>query len=233
MKALLLILLLPGVLLATPVKRTDSGICHDVYSSWYSRVKSFVPYDSLDACLEDGGRLPKNYTGPGGNTSAEYSTLYDRKQWTHWIDEDGDCQDTRAETLISQTAEEIEYRDNKGCVVLSGVWYDPYSAQVWYEASELDIDHIVPLKWAHGHGGDVWSPEVKRQFANDPANLIAVEDNLNQTKGAKGPDEWLPPNEVFECAYVRMFDKIVRKYGLIYTSGEHVFVYDFLIECGE
>ena len=41
------------------VKKTESGICHDATSRHYERVKSFKPYASMQACLEDGGRKPK------------------------------------------------------------------------------------------------------------------------------------------------------------------------------
>ena len=41
------------------VKKSKSGICHDKSSPWYGRTKHFTPYDSLDACLKSGGRLPK------------------------------------------------------------------------------------------------------------------------------------------------------------------------------
>jgi hypothetical protein len=55
----------------------------------------------------------------------------------------------------------------------------------------------VPLAWAWKHGAFDW-PEAQRiAFANDPANLFAVDDSTNQSKGAKGPLEWLPPNKQF------------------------------------
>lgn len=44
---------------AVTVKRTGSGICHDASSRHYERVKSFKPYPSMQACLDDGGRKPK------------------------------------------------------------------------------------------------------------------------------------------------------------------------------
>ena len=42
------------------VKKSQSGVCHDTSSRHYARVKNFKPYDSIQACLDDGGRVPKN-----------------------------------------------------------------------------------------------------------------------------------------------------------------------------
>jgi hypothetical protein len=43
----------------TAVKMSESGICHDTSSRHYARVKSFKPYSSMRACLDDGGREPR------------------------------------------------------------------------------------------------------------------------------------------------------------------------------
>ena len=40
------------------VKKSDSGICHDASSSSYSNTKKFTPFDSIDACVKSGGKLP-------------------------------------------------------------------------------------------------------------------------------------------------------------------------------
>ena len=44
---------------AAVVKMSQSGVCHDASSRHYARVKNFKPYDSIQACLDDGGRKPK------------------------------------------------------------------------------------------------------------------------------------------------------------------------------
>jgi S1-C subfamily serine protease len=41
------------------VKKSKSGICHDVSSRWYKRTKHFVSFNSIEDCLRSGGRLPK------------------------------------------------------------------------------------------------------------------------------------------------------------------------------
>lgn len=87
-----------------------------------------------------------------------------------------------------------------------------FTGNVITDARKLDIDHVVPLKWAWEHGAASW-PKAKRvKFANDPINLIAVEASLNRAKGAQGPDEWLPPNNT--CQYVLRFLRITSKYQL-------------------
>jgi len=82
------------------------------------------------------------------------------------------------------------------------------------QASDLDIDHIVPLAHAHRPGGANWSREQKRQFANDPDNLIAVDDRTNQEKSDKGPVRWKPPMESFWCEYGNKWQWVKQKYGL-------------------
>lgn len=41
------------------VKKSTSGICHEIGSTYYDRTTNFTPYDSIDECLNSGGRLPK------------------------------------------------------------------------------------------------------------------------------------------------------------------------------
>ncbi|NKD58170.1 thermonuclease family protein [Haematospirillum jordaniae] len=41
------------------VKMSRSGICHAPGTTYYSKTRHYTPYDTLDACLQAGGRLPK------------------------------------------------------------------------------------------------------------------------------------------------------------------------------
>ncbi|WP_144395596.1 HNH endonuclease [Pleionea sediminis] len=182
-----------------------------------------------------GGHLtkPKTYPVDSPKVVGPYTTLYNRSDWPHWIDEDHDCQDTRAELLITQSKLPVKYRNSKKCSVVAGSWYDPYSGKTWIKASDVDIDHIVPLKWAHGHGAQSWSKKKKREFANDLENLLIVEDSLNQSKGAKSPDEWMPPNHTYRCEYVVKFDAIVSKYQLKYIPSEARIIRKMLSKCND
>ena len=41
------------------VKKSNSEICHDKKSQYYSKTKNFKPFKTMKECLDSGGRLPK------------------------------------------------------------------------------------------------------------------------------------------------------------------------------
>jgi hypothetical protein len=220
------------------VKQSSSGICHDNSSGSYSRTKNFTPFDTIASCIDAGGRLPKGKTNQVDNATNEaidegraFVTLYDRSDWPHWLDNDRDCQNTRHEILIQTSTKPIEFKTDNECNVLTGEWYDPYSGDTFTISKDLDLDHIVPLKFAHGHGGDKWSREHKAMFANDLDNLILAKASLNRQKGAKGPAEWLPPNYPYRCEYIGRFNAVMHKYELTYIPSEQRIVNRMIKAC--
>ena len=42
-----------------PIKQSRSGICHQPGSTYYNRTKHYVAFETIQACLESQGRLPK------------------------------------------------------------------------------------------------------------------------------------------------------------------------------
>lgn len=146
---------------------------------------------------------------------------YDRDDWPHWSDDDGDCMNTRHEMLLAQADGDVNLSPD-GCYVSTGTWFGPFSGKIYHRASDLDVDHVIPLKWAHDHGGAFWSTAQKQQFANDPLNLLVVDDGLNQSKGAKGPSEWMPPNQGYRCEYLARWGLVLDRYpSLSMTAAEH------------
>ena len=137
-----------------------------------------------------------------------------RYDWNHWIDADGDCQNTRHELLLRESLEPVAFSTPSQCRVITGKWYGQYLGVFFTDSSDLDLDHIIPLKWAHVHGGWRWSGEDKQRFANDYQNLILVDDGRNQSKGAKGPGEWVPDNSAYHCMYVLRWSYLIDKYNL-------------------
>jgi len=143
-----------------------------------------------------------------------FASGYNRKDWRHWEDLDGDCQNTRAEILIRDSRIPVQFKDRRECSVVAGEWYGPYTGRTFFRASDVDIDHVVPLGHAHRAGGADWSKAQKLRFANDPDNLLAVDDQTNQDKGAKPPSQWMPPRKEFWCEYLSRWAVIESRYGL-------------------
>lgn len=209
------------------VKQSKSGICHDKSSASFNRTKNYTSFDSIASCIEAGGRLPKSKSKQIDNATSEaikqdraFVTLYNRSDWPHWLDRDRDCQNTRHEILLQTSSKPVTFKSENECSVLSGKWYDLYSGETFTTSKDLDLDHIVPLKFAHGHGGSNWSRERKAKFANDIDNLILAKASLNRQKGAKGIDEWLPPNFSYRCAYIARFNAVMSKYELSFIPSE-------------
>jgi hypothetical protein len=95
-----------------------------------------------------------------------------------------------------------------------------YTGETFTLASDVDVDHVVPLAHAHRSGGYAWTRNQRRAFANDPLNLLVVDDSTNQAKSDKAPDDWMPPRKEYWCEYVDRWQRVKKKYELSYTVAE-------------
>ena len=86
------------------------------------------------------------------------------------------------------------------CYAQSGVLIDPYTGESISfvrgpETSEaVQIDHVVSLSDAWYKGARDWDEQRRRDFANDPRNLLAVGAKANFDKAFRDANAWLPPN---------------------------------------
>ena len=159
---------------------------------------------------------------------------YDRGDWKHWTDADGDCQDTRQEVLIAESSAPVTFTDEQSCRVAMGRWMAPYTGEVVEDPAKLDVDHMVPLANAHLSGAFAWDPRLKELYANNlayPGHLIAVTASANRSKGRKGPDEWRPPNRVYWCQYASDWVAIKTEWGLTATAAEAAALRQMLAGC--
>ena len=159
---------------------------------------------------------------------------YNREDWNSWIDNDDDCQNTRHENLQLESFIEVSFVQDNSCYVSSGKWFDPYNGEFFYFASDLDIDHFIPLYNAHLSGGWKWDVNKKTDFANsllDPDILIAVKNSTNREKGASAPDEWKPQNMKYWCEYAFDWIRIKHEWGLSATLSEWSSLLEMIDTC--
>ena len=168
--------------------------------------------------LEVKGRAPK--------------TGYDRDLFGQaWSDDVGvefghnGC-DTRNDVLRRDLVETTLKPGTRDCVVLTGVLTGPYSGErIEFQrgqgtSSQVQIDHVVALSDAWQKGAQQLTVDQRRDFANDPLNLLAVAGHVNQSKGDGDAATWLPPRREFRCSYVARQVMVKERYGLWVTQAE-------------
>ncbi|MEE1652139.1 HNH endonuclease family protein [Brachybacterium sp. J144] len=149
---------------------------------------------------------------------------YEREAFgQRWADIDRNGCDQRNDTLRAGAREgEVTTKPGThGCVVLEARIADPYTGrEIAFVKGEntVDIDHIVPLSRAWQQGAAQWDEDRREEFANTPANLVAVDASANRSKGDSGPEEWLP--EAGRCMYVVQWIDVKSTYELAVTAAE-------------
>ena len=122
--------------------------------------------------------------------------------------------------LIASSRVPVKFKGARHCTVVSGEWFGVYTDKTFTKASDVDVDHIVPLAHAHRHGAEQWTRDQRRTFANDFENLMVVDDAANQSKSDQAPHEWLPPRKEYWCEYGKRWTHIKGKYRLWFSSRE-------------
>ncbi|MCX5382705.1 HNH endonuclease family protein [Streptomyces sp. NBC_00083] len=156
-------------------------------------------------------------------------TGYSRDKFPHWITQSGTC-NTR-EVVLKRDGTNVT--TDSSCAATSGSWYSAYDGATWTASSDVDIDHIVPLAEAWRSGASAWTTPQRQGFANDLTRpqLIAVTDNVNQSKGDKDPAKWLPSLTSYRCTYARMWVDVKHYYSLTVDSAEKSTLQSILNGC--
>jgi hypothetical protein len=157
------------------------------------------------------------------------SSGYSRDLFPHWITISGSC-NTREQVLKRDGTSVVV---DGSCAATSGRWYSPYDGATWTAASDVDIDHVVPLAEAWRSGANSWTTSRRQSFANDLSRpqLIAVTDNVNQSKGDQDPSTWQPPLSSYRCTYSKMWITVKYSWGLTLQSSEKSALQSMLNTC--
>ena len=148
----------------------------------------------------------------------------------------------RSRLLTAQSIENVQ--TSNGCLVIYGKWIDPYSGIVLEgnpyqgdgEENDLDIDHIIPLRYVNSHGGYAWSSSQKIAYgksleAMNNGVYLAVSSKENRQKSDKGPADYYPSNPNYYCEYSRKWRDIARSYSISLSKRDYDKVESVLREC--
>ena len=143
-------------------------------------------------------------------------TGYSRDLFPHWSSQGSGC-NTR-HIVLKRDADSVVDE----CPVTTGSWYSYYDGLTFTSASDIDIDHVVPLAEAWRSGASSWTTTKRQSFANDlnGPQLIAVSASSNRSKGDQDPSTWQPPRTGARCAYAKMWVETKSRWGLSLQSAE-------------
>lgn len=158
-----------------------------------------------------------------------HHSTYDRNLFPHWITISGTC-NTR-ETVLKRDG--VGVVTNSSCAAVSGSWFSPYDGATWTAASDIDIDHMVPLAEAWTSGAWAWTTPERQAYANNLGGpeLWAVTDNVNQSKSDQDPSTWQPPLPSFDCTYARAWIQVKWYWDLTVDTAEKSALNDMLATC--
>jgi len=163
--------------------------------------------------------------------AADHTTGYNRALFKHWIDADKNGCNTRAEVLIEEAI--TKPKVGAKCTLTGGKWLSAYDGKSVSKASDLDVDHMVPLAEAWRSGAWKWSSAKRQAYANDLDDaraLIAVTLSTNRSKGDKDPALWMP--SIDQCTYTQNWISIKFKYSLTVDAKEAIKLNSLINSCG-
>ena len=144
-------------------------------------------------------------------------------------DHHNDGCNTRYEVLIAEAI--VKPTVDGTCDLTGGTWLSLYDGLSIEGAQGVQIDHVVALAEAWYSGAFAWSTEHRERFANDltPEALAAVAPDVNQSKGSKDPDEWVPPLASAVCPYAFSWLSVKHRWQLTIDAAERSALDDLVL----
>lgn len=100
---------------------------------------------------------------------------------------------------------------------LGGI-FSPYTCETFDSTQETQIEHVVALAEAHDSGLCSADRATRQRFARDLRNLTLAGGTLNQQKGSKDANEWLPAQNW--CWFAQTIVEVRLAYGLTIDKPE-------------
>jgi len=202
--------------------------------TWTSPTPSAVP---LDPAYDDARRMLDALPVKGWDREKDFKRYRFGERWSDDVDvEFGRNGCNTRDDILRRDLTQVELRRGT-CLVQRGVLHDPYSGETIAfvrgpETSEaVQVDHLVSLADAWYKGARTWDDSRRRDFANDPRNLLAVSAQANFDKAFRDAAGWLPANAAFDCEFVARQIGVKTAYGLWVSSNEKTAMHRVLRHC--
>ncbi|MEE1797559.1 HNH endonuclease family protein [Streptomyces sp. JV176] len=157
---------------------------------------------------------------------------YERDSFKHWVDEDSDTCNTRAEVLKAEAV--VAPEQGPRCTLTGGQWFSYYDEVTVDDPKKLDIDHMVPLAESWDSGASEWTAERREAYANDlgaERSLLAVTAKTNRSKSDKDPQDWMPPAESARCTYLVDWTATKLRWSLSADEAEVAALRELAADC--
>ncbi len=169
------------------------------------------------------------------SVKAETEFPYERNsQFGNFLTGNDDRCSTRIEVLLQERISGKTF--GKDSCQIAGIWNSPYDDRTTWDASDLEIDHQVPLKEAWDSGATEWSDVRRQAFMNDLAfwgSLTAVSNSVNESKRADEPGQWMPSNTSYRCRYLALWIAVKWRWDLSIDESELAVLNTQLIRCSD
>lgn len=187
----------------------------------------------LLGALDDVDVVDQRISQPGYDREVSFGTA--------WTDESAgafghnDC-DTRND-LLARDLTDITYTPGTDrCDVASGRLDDLYTGRTILfdddDPLEVQGDHVIPLAAAWDLAAWDWEQQDRVDFANDAANLIAVDGSANASKSDQTLAEWMTPdNPDGACDYALAYLKVAARWDIPLTAADAAAVRDQAPDC--
>lgn len=201
---------------------------------WTPPPPSAVPPDpGYDAARRMLDGLPVK----GWDRAQDFKRYRFGERWSDDVDvEFGHNGCNTRDDILRRDLTRVELRPGT-CLVQRGILHDPYSGGVIEfvrgptTSEAVQVDHLVSLADAWYKGARAWDDARRRDFANDPRNLLAVSARANFDKAFRDAAGWLPANAAFECEFVARQITVKTGYGLWVSANEKAAMHRVLRRC--
>jgi len=162
-------------------------------------------------------------------STTDMDRYYLDADWPHWLTQGG-CKDMRTIVLESTSRVPVTWTNPRQCEIREGLWIDQYTGEEFTRAAQVEVDHVIPPRYANGSNGYQWDDGKRAQFANDPYNLMPVGRETARKKRDRGIGSWQPEEE-FQCEYAQAWRDVADKYDLDLLARDKSRVDKILASC--